>query len=185
MIGRRARPARARTGVRGQPAPVPVPTAPEDRPWPVYRALVLAEGPVAGTGGRGRVVLGTFSSPHPGRVLRWLRRQAVRVANGLDPDPVTAPHLVVRALRPDPAPCAGYPDDVPTALRDWAHRDGCRNEARRQLTSGEPFLLVSGDHTGWYALTAWPVADPGRVPPGHFRPVPGFSPSSGSRSAAS
>ncbi|MGX2996080.1 hypothetical protein JNUCC64_17655 [Streptomyces sp. JNUCC 64] len=119
---------------------------------PAYRALVFAEGPVVGTARRGRAVLGAFASPYPGRVLRWLRGQALRIADGLDPDP--SAWMNPQVLFPDPD---AHPGDVPATLRDWALRDGVRNEARRRLLAGEPFAFLSSDHSGAYALTAWPL----------------------------
>ncbi|MGX2995324.1 hypothetical protein JNUCC64_13680 [Streptomyces sp. JNUCC 64] len=56
-----------------------------------------------------------------------------------------------------PAPDA-HPEDVPTTLRDWALRDGVRDEARRLLLAGEPFVFLTSEHSGSYALTAWPLA---------------------------
>ncbi len=125
---------------------------PDSAPPHAYRALVFAEGPVVGTGRRGRAVLGSFASPYPGRVLRWLRGQALRIADGLDPDPSAWMNPTV--LFPDPD---AHPGDVPATLRDWALRDGVRNEARRLLLAGEPFAFLSSDHSGAYALTAWPL----------------------------
>ncbi|MGW4203019.1 hypothetical protein [Streptomyces sp. NPDC004726] len=60
-----------------------------------YRAEVPAEGVVSGSGQRVRVVLDAFASPYPRRALRWMRGQALRLANGLDPDPATGPIAVV------------------------------------------------------------------------------------------
>ncbi|MEV3869932.1 hypothetical protein [Streptomyces sp. NPDC049906] len=130
-----------------------------------YRALALSEGRIAGTSRREQVVLGSFASPCPGRVLRWLRRQAVRIANGLDPDPLVLPSVSAAVLRPDR--CGQRIGDVPTDLRAWAEDERPRRAARHRLLAGNPFLLVSVDHTGWYALTAWPVR----------APEPGFPPS--------
>ncbi|MGX2997201.1 hypothetical protein JNUCC64_23545 [Streptomyces sp. JNUCC 64] len=157
MIGRlRLRP-RDTPAVLADPVPLYVTTgtaAGITAPRTAYRALVFAEGPVIGTARRGRTVLGSFTSPYPGRVLRWLRKQALRIADGLDPDP-SATACPVTLLHVDPD---AHPHDVPATLRDWAHRDGTRAEARRRLLAGEPFALLSSDHSGAYALTAWPLS---------------------------
>jgi hypothetical protein len=134
----------------------------------LYRAEAHAQGPVAGTARQEGFLLGDFTSPYPGRVLRWLRRQALRIADGLDPDPCGTPHR--GALRPDPGALFPGPGDVPAELRDWAAGEGHRLEARRLLTAGRPFLLLAADHTGRYALTAWPVHVKGPAPSPGFRP---------------
>jgi hypothetical protein len=130
--------------------------APADSGHRLYRAEAHAHGPVAGAGHRAGLTLGRFTSPSHGRVLRWLRAQALRIADGLDPDPATTPHPT--ALRPVPAPTGT--GDVPAELRQWAHGHGHRSRARRNLGHGLPFLLVSADHTGLYALMAWPLPTP-------------------------
>ncbi|MFF0449685.1 hypothetical protein ACFYT4_25290 [Streptomyces sp. NPDC004609] len=132
-------------------------------PCSTYRAEVTAEGIVGGTGQRARMILGSFASPYPGRVLRWMRDQALRLADGLDPDPATSP-IHPRALTPVPYPLTGLFGDAPAHLRAWALKDGLRNQARRQLAAGTPLLIVTTDHTGWYALTAWPVPNPAPCP---------------------
>jgi hypothetical protein len=131
----------------------------------LYWAEVHADGPMVGTH-RERFSLGTFSSPYPGRVLRWLRAQALRIADGLDPDPGTA--ACPLALRPDPAAPVRHLGDAPTELRDWASGDGRRLEARRVLADGRPFLFVSADYTGWYALIAWPAGSSVGLPASGF-----------------
>jgi hypothetical protein len=139
----------------------------------LYRAEVYGEGPVAGTKHRAGMTLGRFTSPSPGRVLRWLRTQALRIADGLDPDPATTPHPT--ALRLTPPPCPARPGDVPTEFRTWAERDGHRLAARHLLAAGLPFLLIGADHTGCYALTAWPLTTAGPAygaPPAVRRTAP-------------
>jgi hypothetical protein len=146
----------------GTRAPAVAPSSHPTAFGAAYHAMVFAEGAVVGSDHRAGVTLGTFGSDYPGRVLRWLRHQALRVADGLDPYPSAA--VPSSALCPDRAGHPQYPGggppvpgDVPTVLRGWAHDHGPRNDARRKLMSGEPFLLVSADHTGRYAFTAWPV----------------------------
>ncbi|MFE2941355.1 hypothetical protein ACFXKG_20160 [Streptomyces sp. NPDC059255] len=116
----------------------------------VYVVTVVAEGPVSGPvagavdGGVVRFVLGARRMYTPEGALSWLREQAHRVADGLDPDPYAA---WLPAARPDSAPGAGvlvavapYVPDVPTALRNWCddHRQegGRAAAARRRGTAG-------------------------------------------------
>jgi hypothetical protein len=126
-------------------------------PEQVFRAEAVAEGAVSGSGERVRMVLGTFSSARPGRVLRWMRGQALRIADGLDPYP--SQPIPAAALRPVPARYSAAVGDVPTEMRSWALRDGRRNAARRRLLAGAPVVVLTGDDTGWYAIIAWPVAE--------------------------
>ncbi|MFI6641819.1 hypothetical protein [Streptomyces sp. NPDC050504] len=126
-----------------------------------YRAEAVAVGPVGG--GTVRVVLGTFRTPYPGRAVRWLSAQALRVADGLDPDPgvgwlapeqrgalVTSPEL-------DRLPSA------PAALRAWCADEAGRRTAYERLREGRPVVVEAVDHTGAYVLWAVPVEAPIRV----------------------
>lgn len=122
-----------------------------------YWCEVIAEGPVYGSDEPVRVVLGTFPTPFVGRALRWLRWQALRIADGLDPEPDTTPSLRGALRRVE----VGL-GDVPTALRNWANTDSSRQVAYHRLREGEPFLLVTDDPTGRYVLAARPVDVPAR-----------------------
>ncbi|MGW4031040.1 hypothetical protein ACWEFL_17265 [Streptomyces sp. NPDC004838] len=134
---------------------------------PAYRAQVTAEGLVSGSGRRVRVVLGVFSSPYPGRVLRWLRGQALRLADGLDPDPEAGP-VHSGALVPVPYSLTFLLGDGPALLRQWADSSSELRKALGQLAGGEPFLLVVSDHSGVYVLTAWSTT-PTPAPPHYGR----------------
>ncbi|MEU2874028.1 hypothetical protein ABZ769_33340 [Streptomyces olivoreticuli] len=122
-----------------------------------YRCEVIAEGPVYGKDQWALMVLGTFQTPFVSRALRWLRCQALRIADGLDPAPdATSP--LCYSLRP--VECAAQLGDAPTDLRNWANSDWSRQSAYDQLRDGEPFVLATADHTGRYSLAAWPVDVP-------------------------
>lgn len=129
-----------------------------------YRADVHGEGPV---GGRTvRILLGRIRTPSPLRAVRWLQVQALRVADGLDPDPAAsgwAGHP--GTLRELPA---GIPD-VPSRLRRWAGDEASREAALDRLRSGAPVTLTTADHTGRYSLTIHPVPVPCR--PGRGTPA--------------
>ncbi|MFD5751357.1 hypothetical protein [Streptomyces sp. NPDC127033] len=133
----------------------------------VYVVTVVAEGPVSGPvagavdGGVVRFVLGARRMYTPEGALSWLREQAHRVADGLDPDPY-APWLP--AARPDSAPGAGvlvavapYVPDVPTALRNWCDDHRQQGAALRRLVAGERLVVGAADHSGRYTLTAEPT----------------------------
>ncbi len=115
-----------------------------------YRAEVVAEGPVNGT--TVAVSLGRLTAPNRRLALRWLREQARRVADGLDPDP---------GVRWAPAGTLGrVPEglsDAPTELRRWCEDEERQRAASDRLAEGLPFHLTVSDHTGSYALRAWPV----------------------------
>ncbi|MFC5720861.1 hypothetical protein ACFP1Z_11855 [Streptomyces gamaensis] len=115
---------------------------------------------VYGGAGWGRIVLGTLPTPFLGRALRWLRRQAVRIADGLDPDPDTAPspHGALHKVNTE-----FQLGDAPAELRAWANDDRSRQAAYDQLRGGTPFALTATDHTGRYVLAAWPVDVPARL----------------------
>lgn len=118
-----------------------------------YWAEVFAEGPANGE--TVRVLLGTFQTPYRGRVLRWLRGQARRIADGLDPDP-RAPWIDGREL----VPVCREVHDVPEELRHWCDDDGARQAAYDDLGNGDPFTLTASDDTARYFLAVIPVNVP-------------------------
>ncbi|MFH8472640.1 hypothetical protein [Streptomyces sp. NPDC018000] len=91
----------------------------------------------------------------PRLALRWLHGQAVRLANGLDPDQGT-PWISPYVLRPVPSPVP----DAPTALRARAADDQRQDEALQRLAAGIEFEFITGDGTCWYGLTARPLCVP-------------------------
>lgn len=98
------------------------------------------------------VHLGGVLVASPRLALRWLRGQAERLANGLDPDPTTLwipPH----GLQPTPA----LASDAPTDLRGWAADDGRQAEALQRLATRAEFEFFARDETCWYGLTARPL----------------------------
>ena len=127
-----------------------------------YRAEAVAVGAV--NGGTVAVQLGSHEAASRRLVLRWLREQARRIADGLDPDPRTADWAAGGALVPLPELTA----DVPAELRRWCADEERQRAAADRLAEGLPFLLTAADHTGRYALHAWPV--------GVAAPHPGTSP---------
>ncbi|MFI1016286.1 hypothetical protein [Streptomyces sp. NPDC020965] len=122
---------------------------------------MIAEGAVYGTGERVAVVLGTCRTISPKLALRWLRGQALRIADGLDPGWARPIAETERAAGPD----------GPTRLRSWCHDAGDRRAARLALKDGVPVSLVVSDGVnGTYALAIRPVvvrsgADP-EIPAG-------------------
>lgn len=104
-----------------------------------------------------RVVLGAFATPFVRRALRWLSVQAVRIANGLDPDPEVPWSGTLICVEP----AAGLElGDVPTRLRSWVKDEEARHTAHRQLLDGAPYTLTVSDWTGRYLLTVSPVSVP-------------------------
>ncbi|MEO3976421.1 hypothetical protein [Streptomyces sp. CAU 1734] len=107
-------------------------------------------------------LLGTFTTISPRLALRWMRGQALRVADGLDPGPGSA----TRARK---APAAGNRPDGPTRLRDWSR--GAEDVALRlQLKDGVPVTFTVDDGpNGRFTLAVWPVAmraEPDPIPAG-------------------
>ncbi|MEU3652000.1 hypothetical protein AB0E67_03970 [Streptomyces sp. NPDC032161] len=99
--------------------------------------------------------LGGVLVASPRLALRWLRGQAERLANGLDPDPGT-PWISRAALRA--APSSG--PDAPAELRAWAADDEHQGEALHRLATGAEFEFIARDGACWYGLTARPLCIP-------------------------
>ncbi|MFF2535640.1 hypothetical protein [Streptomyces cyaneofuscatus] len=100
------------------------------------------------------VRLGGVTAPTRRLALRWLRRQARRFADALDPDPYApwvpagALHLVTRAPQ----------HDAPAELRAWAGSLREHDYALLRLADGLPYEFVARDALAWYGLVVRPVA---------------------------
>lgn len=105
------------------------------------------------------VRLGGILAPSRRLALRWLRRQARRFADALDPDPY-APWAPARALYPVPA---GARCDAPAELRSWANSFREHDYALGRLADGLPYEFVARDAVAWYGLVMRPLA-PARTP---------------------
>ncbi|MFD6475514.1 hypothetical protein ACFWEH_18670 [Streptomyces anulatus] len=119
------------------------------------RALDYVAAVTVKAGGRA-LPLGGVALPNRRLVLRWLRRQALRLADGHGGDPVrAAPWLGVRDVRP----VTFHGSDAPEALRAWAGDHGSQEHAMSALTSGHPALLTVVDPFVGLRVTlgAWPV----------------------------
>ncbi|MFE7366540.1 hypothetical protein [Streptomyces anulatus] len=106
-------------------------------------------------GGRS-LPLGGVALPNRRLVLRWLRRQALRLADGHGRYlPPAAPWLGARDVRP----VAFHGSDAPDALRAWADDHGSQDHAMSALASGHPALLTVVDPFVGLRVTlgAWPV----------------------------
>ncbi|WP_258044205.1 hypothetical protein [Streptomyces sp. SM11] len=108
------------------------------------------------TAGGRALPLGAVALPNRRLVLRWLRRQALRLADGhgLHPAPA-APWLGVRDVRP----VTFHGSDAPEALRAWAGGHGSQDHAMSALESGLPALLTVVDPFVGLRVTlgGWPV----------------------------
>ncbi|MFJ3938628.1 hypothetical protein [Streptomyces parvus] len=107
------------------------------------------------TGGR-TLPLGGVALPNRRLVLRWLRRQALRLADAHGRSlPPPAPWLGVRDVRP----VAFHGSDAPAVLRAWADDHGSQDHALNALESGFPALLTVVDPSVGLRVTlgAWPV----------------------------
>ncbi|MEV7087464.1 hypothetical protein AB0O07_16430 [Streptomyces sp. NPDC093085] len=137
-----------------------------------YNVTVVCEGPTA-TGALVRVVLAARQAVTADAALVFLRQQARRIANGLDPGPGTAwtPRGTLTPVwSPDP--------DVPTTLRIWCHTPQAQRTARERLLAGAEFTLTANDFSGRYTLRALPVPLPAPVlaPQPTPQPAPGYLP---------
>ncbi|MFJ9886242.1 hypothetical protein ACIQRW_10300 [Streptomyces sp. NPDC091287] len=109
------------------------------------------------------VRLGGILAPTRRLALRWLRRQAQRFADALDPDPY-APWAPARALYPVPA---GGRRDAPAELRSWANSFREHDYALTRLADGLPYEFVARDAGSWYGLVMRPLAVASRTSPPH------------------
>jgi len=112
------------------------------------------------------VRLGGITAPTRRLALRWLRRQARRFADALDPDPY-APWVPAHALHP----VTGAPDlmggarhpttaarpDAPAELRAWADSFREHDYALLRLADGLPYEFVARDALAWYGLVVRPL----------------------------
>ncbi|WP_405793367.1 hypothetical protein [Streptomyces sp. NBC_01506] len=120
-----------------------------------YWAEVRAEGPVYGTGEIVQHILSTFQTISPVLALRWVRGEAMRIVDRLDPDPERSAWVTPWMLV-DPAP---VPDGC-AELSFWAEDPGAYQAARDQLREGAPLSVVITDNGCRYTLTVWPVLVP-------------------------
>ncbi|MET9924229.1 MULTISPECIES: hypothetical protein [unclassified Streptomyces] len=98
------------------------------------------------------VRLGRITAPTRRLALRWLRRQARRIADALDPDPY-APWVPAIALRP----VTGDRYDAPAELRSWADNVREHDYALLRLADGLPYEFVARDAPAWYGLVVRPL----------------------------
>ncbi|MFI6699288.1 hypothetical protein ACIBJC_09980 [Streptomyces sp. NPDC050509] len=129
---------------------------------------VVGEGPVNGTWVR--VVLAVRQATSPDRAMSFLRRQARRIASGLDPDPRSGWIPVGTLVRAE-----SRVPDVPAELRSWCRDPEAQRAARNQLVAGGEFALSAADHSGVYLFRVLPV--PAYVPAPGSGPGPGPEPS--------
>ncbi|MEU3052631.1 hypothetical protein [Streptomyces griseus] len=112
-------------------------------------------------GDAGRSVrLGGVLVPTRRLALRWLRRQARRFADALDPHPY-APWVPGRALYPVGA--AGR-RDAPAELRSWVTSFREHDYALGRLADGLPYEFVARDAAAWYGLVMRPLVAAVRSP---------------------
>ncbi|WP_236240330.1 hypothetical protein [Streptomyces sp. CC228A] len=131
-----------------------------DRPEPaVYWAEVRAEGPVYGTGETLPYVLGTTQSVSSVLVLRWLRGEALRIADLLAPDPQRSA-WVQPTMRAATVPVP----DCPAELRAWAADPDEQREAREHIKGRHPLFVEIPDTDCTYTLCVWPVRPPAGEP---------------------
>ncbi|MFH9759227.1 hypothetical protein ACH4MJ_25685 [Streptomyces anulatus] len=100
------------------------------------------------------VRLGGILAPTRRLALRWLRRQARRFADALDPDPY-APWVPGGALYP--VGVAGL-RDASAELRSWVTSFREHDYALARLADGLPYEFVARDAAAWYGLVMRPLA---------------------------
>ncbi|PBC82989.1 hypothetical protein SAMN05428954_4344 [Streptomyces sp. 2112.3] len=118
-----------------------------------YWCEVIAEGPANGMWVP--ITLGTCQTISPKLALRWLRGQARRIADGLDPSPGSS-WIKGRVLVCISSQLA----DASVELRRWCADAESQRTAQQQIRDGSPLTFTTADHTGRYSLTVWPVDIP-------------------------
>ncbi|MFF0566387.1 hypothetical protein [Streptomyces sp. NPDC004041] len=135
------------------------------------RVLDYVAAVTATVGGRA-LPLGGVALPNRRLVLRWLRRQALRLA---DAHGCSLPPPAVWLGARDVRPVTFHGSDAPEALRAWAGDHGSQDHALGALESGLPALLTVVDPFVGLRVTlgAWPVDLVGwaaQAPAGHPPP---------------
>ncbi|MCS0636996.1 hypothetical protein NX801_15265 [Streptomyces sp. LP05-1] len=133
--------------------------SPETEPA-VYWCEAVAEGPVYSTGRIVTYVLGSWQTFSPVLALRWLRGEARRIADRLDPDPACS-GWVTEAMR---RPVVPVPD-CPAELRVWAADMDDQRAARERIKAGEPLVVVVPDADCRYTLSIRPLRLPAPLRP--------------------
>ncbi|OII64295.1 hypothetical protein BJP40_00035 [Streptomyces sp. CC53] len=103
-------------------------------------------------------LLYTHEAQSPGEALWWLRWQAAKLADRLDPDPRT-PWVPAGALRP----VGGSVPDAPAGLRAWCEGPADGPEWLCLLESERRVIVSVHDDTAHYTLTAVVVAEPAGI----------------------
>ncbi|MFJ9816146.1 hypothetical protein ACIRU3_12935 [Streptomyces sp. NPDC101151] len=120
-----------------------------------YWAEVRADGPVYGTGETVPYMLGSFQTISPVLVLRWLRGQALRVADLLDPTPERSAWV-----QPSMRVTTVVAPDGPALLRAWAADRKRERDEREHIKDGYPLAVVLSDADCTYTLSVWPAHQP-------------------------
>lgn len=130
------------------------------------RDLVYVATVTATAGGRA-LWLGGIAVPNRRLVLRWLRRQALRLADGHGRDlPPASAWLRARDVRQ----VTFHGSDAPEGLRAWAGDEGRQDESICALECGFPALLTVADPAVGLCVTlaGWAVGS-GDPPPLRLR----------------
>ncbi|MCX2968893.1 MULTISPECIES: hypothetical protein [Streptomyces] len=130
-----------------------------------YWTQVVGEGAVRGDWVA--VVLGACQTRTPDGALNWLRAQAWRLADRLEPEPGGAWWAPPGALRPRPD--SDGDAGVSGRMRAWVLEPGRQRAALGALIACRPLDVVFGDVTARYVLRARPVSLPSRGGPGVSR----------------
>lgn len=109
------------------------------------------------------VRFGGIVAPTRRLALCWLRRQARRLADALDPDPYS-PWVPGRALYPVGS---AVRRDAPAELRSWAASFREHEYALGRLADGLPHEFVARDATSWYGLVMRPLVAARTPSPSH------------------
>ena len=103
--------------------------------------------------------LGSYAAKNPRLAVRWLRGQAYRLANALDPEPGVgwAKGDAASALRRLPDSVADSQANPGRALREWALDMTSHEQVMAYLLTGTPYFMTVSDPSAYYMLSSEPM----------------------------
>lgn len=127
-----------------------------------YRCEVVALGSGPYDSNKREVYLGGYWADTPGAAVSWLRTQALRIADRLDPQPDRgwARSVPFGALLQLPDVPSDHWPDCGRNLWGWSADSRQQQVAETNLRNGVPFTVSTSDLTARYFLRAVPASLP-------------------------
>ncbi|MFD9815840.1 hypothetical protein [Streptomyces sp. NPDC059080] len=132
-----------------------------------YLAEVRLEKRTSASGGGAAHAVGALWTVSPVLAVRWLRGQALRLAERVEPEPVRSPWAWLTRGAAD-----GDVLDHAAKVRAWAWDAGEERAAREHIKRGHALFVTVPDADRTHTLSIWPgqpPGDAGQAPPEPFR----------------